>query len=111
MRDELWANLAEWIREGGAIPDDARLTKELHAPEWHGQISGKLKATPKSDLRKMLDGRSPDRADAVALAVWEGVALRDEQRDAADSEDDDEPSSAGGAGDRRAFDPYRGIGR
>jgi phage terminase large subunit len=77
-RDELWANLADWIREGGAIPDDSRLAKELHAPEWHGQLSGKLKATPKSDLRRMLDGRSPDRADAVALAVWEAAILREE---------------------------------
>lgn len=72
VRDELWANLAKWIRDGGAIPDDARLAKELHAPEWIGQITGKLKASSKEELRKLL-GHSPDRADAVALAVWESA--------------------------------------
>lgn len=69
-RDELWASLADWFRQGGAIPEDTKLSKELHAPEWVPQIDGRLKVTPKEDLRKALN-RSPDRADAVALAVWE----------------------------------------
>jgi hypothetical protein len=47
--------------------------KELHAPEWIPQVTGRLKATGKDELRKAL-GRSPDRADAVALAVWEPMA-------------------------------------
>lgn len=71
-RDELWANFADWLREGGAIPGDAKLAKELHAPEWFfvETKKGKLaKVTPKKDLRKFL-GRSPDRADASLLAVW-----------------------------------------
>lgn len=70
VRDELWANLEHWIRSGGAIPDDAKLAKELHAPEWIPNIAGQMKVTPKSELRKQLD-RSPDRADAIALAVWD----------------------------------------
>lgn len=74
IRDELWAALAEWIQGGGAIPEDTKLAKELHAPRWIGHISGRLKCTPKDDLRKFL-GRSPDRADAVALAVWEPRAF------------------------------------
>lgn len=70
VRDELWMNLSEWIRDGGAIPADTKLAKELHAPAWEGQVTGRIKATSKDDLRKLLDGRSPDRADACALAVW-----------------------------------------
>jgi phage terminase large subunit len=69
MRDELWANLAQWLREGGSIPSDVHLEKDLHAPEWKMQVTGRLKVSPKDDLRKAL-GRSPDRGDAVALAVW-----------------------------------------
>lgn len=72
-RDELWGNLAAWLRHGGSLPEDAKLEKELHAPTWIHHINGRLKATPKEELRKEL-GRSPDRADAVALAVWEPTA-------------------------------------
>jgi phage terminase large subunit len=72
-RDELWGNLAAWLRAGGALLEDAKLEKEIHAPKWHHAVNGRLKATPKEELRKEL-GRSPDRADAVALAVWEPTA-------------------------------------
>lgn len=70
VRDELWACLGAWLRGGGAVPTDVRLSKELHAPQWDHDIQNKSKATQKDDLRKKLDGRSPDRADACALAVW-----------------------------------------
>jgi phage terminase large subunit len=75
VRDELWANLAAWLRAGGAIPGDAKLSKELHAPSWHplthyGPKSNISKATDKRELRKLLD-RSPDRADSLCLAAWE----------------------------------------
>lgn len=69
MRDELWANLAQWVRSGGALPDDSKLAKELHTPSWMQHISGRLKATDKKEMRKVLH-RSPDRADACALSVW-----------------------------------------
>ncbi len=76
VRDELWWNLHEWIRDGGAIPEDTKLSRELHAPQWEETINGKAKATGKSELRKALE-RSPDRADAVALAVWTPSAYRE----------------------------------
>jgi phage terminase large subunit len=68
-RDELWANAAAWIRDGGAIPEDAKLQKELHQPEWLTHVTGRLRVTPKEEIKKAL-GRSPDRADAFALCVW-----------------------------------------
>ncbi len=70
QRDELWGTLAEWIKNGGAIPEDTKLAKELTAPEWSVNLRNKLKATPKEELRKLLD-RSPDRADGLALSTWE----------------------------------------
>lgn len=72
IADELWGNLAAWIREGGALPSDAKLERELHAQEWHSQVTGRIKITSKDEIRKQL-GRSPDRADAIALAVWEPI--------------------------------------
>lgn len=103
-RDELWANLARWMRDGGAIPEDAKLARELTAPEWKSTLAGKLKATPKDELKRVLD-RSPDRADAVALSVWEVAAMRvDRHReDDADTDDEDEDLDVHG------FDPYAAL--
>jgi len=72
VRDELWANLRDWIKAGGAIPEDYKLEKELHAPEWRLDVHNRQKATGKPELRKLL-GRSPDRADALTLAAWDPV--------------------------------------
>lgn len=69
IRDELIANLARWMRDGGTIPKDHKLEVELHAADWIGQVNGKLKLTAKEDIREKI-GRSPDRRDALALAVW-----------------------------------------
>lgn len=75
VREELWANGRDWLRDGGAIMSDPKQTKELHAPEWIQQTNAPLKVTPKSELRKLLQ-RSPDRADAFLLSLWEPMALR-----------------------------------
>lgn len=76
VRDELWASLAAWIRGGGAIIEDGRLAKELNSAQWTWDLRGRQKATPKEEIRKLI-GRSPDRADALALAVWEVVRYDD----------------------------------
>lgn len=104
MRDELVANLEAWFRDGGAILEDVKLEKELHAPEWKQAVNGRLKLTPKDVLKKAL-GRSPDRMDALALCCWEPLSLhRDEdlpsaaQRAIAHERDDDLSENT--------FDPY-----
>lgn len=76
MRDELAANLESWFRDGGAIVEDTRLAHELHSLEWKEAVNGRLKVTPKDVLRKVL-GRSPDRYDALSLACWEPLSLRE----------------------------------
>lgn len=77
VRDELAANLEQWIRDGGAIIEDAKLAKELHTLEMKEDVYGKLKLIPKDIMRKVL-GRSPDRYDALSLSVWEPLSLRAE---------------------------------
>jgi hypothetical protein len=57
---------------GGAILDDEFLEADLHAPSWTTDHASRLKVTPKPILRKEEHlGRSPDRGDALTLAVWE----------------------------------------
>lgn len=88
VRDEMWANARQWGREGGAIPLDVKLEKDLHAPEFKSDIRGRLKLTPKKELKKAESlGRSPDRGDAFVLSCWEPVATR---------EDEQGPSGGGG---------------
>lgn len=103
MRDELAANLEAWFRDGGAIVEDAKLSKELHELEWKQALNGRLKLTPKDELRKRLR-RSPDRYDALALSTWEPLSLREgaeELPPAAAAAVNDDPRSAG-------MDPYAG---
>lgn len=52
--------------ENIALPDDRELRVELCAPRYK-IVGGKYQIEPKDDLKKRL-GRSPDKADAVALA-------------------------------------------
>jgi hypothetical protein len=75
IKDELVANLAQWMRDGGALVEDAKLERELHAHEWTQAINGRLKITSKDVVRKTI-GRSPDRMDAVALSCWEPLSLQ-----------------------------------
>lgn len=76
IRDELVANLEQWLRDGGALLEDDKLVRELHAFEWKSSIKGRLKVTPKEVIRKLI-GRSPDRFDATALSVWEPLSLQE----------------------------------
>lgn len=99
-RDELAANLLGWMREGGAIVEDTKLEVELHSMEWREHVRGKLKLIPKKDVRKLI-GRSPDRFDALSLAVWEPLSMRPEmqpQSPQAQAREQAEP--------QRALDPY-----
>jgi hypothetical protein len=69
VRDGLWGHMREWIRAGGALPDDERLATDLNAPAFTPDTDQRYRATDKVTLRKEL-GRSPDRGDAACLATW-----------------------------------------
>lgn len=70
-RAELWHHLARWLRNGGAIPDDSKLQAELAAPRYdYSDPKGRMRVEAKDQFKRRLN-RSPDRADAVALAVYE----------------------------------------
>lgn len=71
LRSQLWFGLRTWLIEGGAIPDDDSLESELLAPTYTFDARGRKKVMSKEDIRKVI-GRSPDRADALCLAVYRG---------------------------------------
>lgn len=50
-----------------ALPRDEKLFDELAGMQWRVNSSGKIQIEAKDDMRARL-GRSPDRADAVAMA-------------------------------------------
>jgi phage terminase large subunit len=74
VRDELGAFLARWLRSGAGIPEDLQLSAEMHCYELKTKLVGKRgersKITPKEQIKKAL-GRSPDRCNALELAVWD----------------------------------------
>ena len=68
LRDQVWFGLAAWLKDSGAIPDDPKLAAELVAPTYTFDMRGRIKVETKDKIKERL-GRSPDRADALGLAV------------------------------------------
>jgi phage terminase large subunit len=68
LRDQLWFGLQKWLKDGGTIPSDPKLEAELVAPTYAFDLRGRTKVEPKEKIKERLR-RSPDRADALALAV------------------------------------------
>lgn len=64
-RAEMWFNMAEWVKNGGCLPDIPQLINELTSVTYTTK-DGKLLMEPKEHLKKRL-GFSPDHADAFAL--------------------------------------------
>jgi phage terminase large subunit len=72
LRDQLWFALRDFIRGGGALPDDLALVAELVGPTYRFDIRGRIKVESKDEMKARLDNhRSPDRADAMALAIFQ----------------------------------------
>lgn len=52
-----------------ALPKDDALVDELLAVRWRPTPEGRIRIEEKAVIRSLL-GKSPDRADAVSMAVW-----------------------------------------
>ena len=70
LSDQIIFAARQWLREGGALPNDDRLAAELHTWTYSLDVRGRRKVESKEHVRKRLK-RSPDLADAVCLAVWD----------------------------------------
>ncbi len=64
-RSEMWFEMANWVKRGGALPPDPELAAELTAPTYTFQ-AGKFRLEEKEQIKARL-GFSPDKADALAL--------------------------------------------
>jgi hypothetical protein len=65
-RAEMYIEVRDWLKQGGAIPDDQQLYEEMIAVETLPTLDGKFKLPPKDDMKELI-GRSPNDMDALAL--------------------------------------------
>lgn len=75
LRAELWFAVRDWLRAGG-LHEDSKLEGELVSPTYNFDARGRYRLESKDDLKKRLN-RSPDRADALALALYKGRVYDD----------------------------------
>ena len=73
-RAEMYFELAKWVKAGGSLPDDPELLEELCAVTYRFQ-GDKFRLDEKDDVKELI-GRSPDKADAVALTFAYPVAKK-----------------------------------
>ena len=86
LKTEAWFFARDLFEEGKvSIPDDDRLINQLASCKYEIRDSGgKLKIESKKDMKQKMGG-SPDRADAVIVALWCSKFQRDPKRDFARS--------------------------
>lgn len=63
-RAEMWIEMADWIKHGGAIPNDIELSQELTTPTYTF-VGGQFVLEEKDQIKARL-GRSPNKGDALA---------------------------------------------
>lgn len=71
-RTEIYFDFVQWIKRGGAIPNDPMLVAALTQTTYSFK-GDKLILEPKEDVAAKLNGHSPDEADACALTHAEPV--------------------------------------
>lgn len=100
-RAEMWFLMAEWVKNGGALPNIPELVAELTTPTYSFK-GDRLLIEPKEEIKKRL-GRSPDLADALALTFAAPVAPGPR------TAEDRIRAQWSGSGDRTAvgYEPYR----
>jgi phage terminase large subunit len=64
-RAEMWGQMAEWVKSGGALPPMPELVRELTAPTYTFN-QGKFMLEDKDQIKARI-GQSPDLGDALAL--------------------------------------------
>lgn len=94
-RAEMWFAMAQWIKEGGAIPPSPELQTELCAVTYSFK-GDQFLLEDKTQIKARI-GRSVDRADALALTFAHPVAPRQN------------PLLASTRARKRDYDPYKDI--
>jgi hypothetical protein len=76
-RAEMYGLTRQWLKDGGALPDDPRLHEELCAAEEVFREDGKIQLEKKEDIKERL-GFSPGRADSLVLTFAANVKKKAE---------------------------------
>jgi len=101
-RAEMWFSMRDWLRAGGAIPNEVMLKQDLGAPTYRYDAMNRYVLESKDDIKKRIQ-RSPDYGDALALTFahpvlpkYRGIVV---------------PGTKGGAEaeDFRKYDPFADI--
>ena len=100
-RAEMWLEMAEWVKRGGALPQCNQLKKELTSVKYFLN-KGKLQLEAKDQVKKRL-GFSPDIADALALTF----AIPDQP--ATDEFEYIRNLENGGSNYKSDYDPFRSL--
>lgn len=66
QRAEIWGRMRDWLKEGGAIPDDDDLASDISGPKEKFRANNDWLLESKPDM-KARGVRSPDKGDALAL--------------------------------------------
>lgn len=110
-RAEMYFSAVEWIRKGGALPNDPQLVEDLSKTTYTFQ-KDRLLLEPKELIKAKL-GRSPDKGDSLAMTFAENVLPRPRSLAAPASQREWNPyaeadvdSSRGSTYGRRDFSPY-----
>ena len=74
-RAEMYCNLRDWLREGGAIPNHARLKQDLATPRYWYDKFNRLIIEPKDDI-KARGLPSSDYSDGLALTFSHPVSIK-----------------------------------
>lgn len=78
-RADMWKQMRDWLKDGGAIPDDKVLYQDLISVETVGRTDGLIQLKSKKDMKA--DGLpSPGRGDALALSFAYPVQTKQKPR-------------------------------
>lgn len=103
LRAYMWWQMREWLQNGGRIPEDQALIRELATPTYGFNGKGDVVLESKDDIKERLSAvefASPDIADALACTFAAPVATTvpfDQERERAGGEDNRR---------RRRYDPF-----
>lgn len=75
LRAECYCKMEQWLKAGGALPNDKRLRDDLTGPEYLFDAKDRWQIERKEDMRSR-GLASPDGADALAVTFAEEVLPR-----------------------------------
>lgn len=96
-RVEMWFGVRDWLRAGGAIPNDVALKQDLGAPIYWYDAANRIVLEPKDDIKKR-GLPSPDLGDGLALTF----AMPVEKKATI-------ALKRGQHGENREYDPYKSM--